>query len=92
MSYDELMQVLGALEQKVETLVDTVQQLRRERDQLEEELVNAKHTLQETENRLEASQEKLAEIYEQTGSTNSHKEEIRRRISALVDKINQMEE
>ncbi len=91
MSYEELMQVLGALESKVETLTGTVQRLKVERDQLKQELSNTKRSLQDTEGKLEASEKKLAEMSQQAGSDDSHKEEIRQRINALIEKINQLE-
>lgn len=91
MSYDDLMQVLGALESKVDTLTGTVQRLRVERDQLKDELSNTRHALQETENQLEISKQKLNEISEQSGSNDSFKDEVRQRIYALVEKIDQLE-
>jgi len=100
MSYDELMQVLGALESKVGDLSKTIQRLKMERDQTKEELSKIQRNNETLQKELKASQNRVHELESQiqAGDTNAasqhdeNREEIRQRIHALVEKISRLEE
>lgn len=77
MTNDKLLEVLGALDKKVEDLLLNIQELKEERDLLKQNLDEV------TRHRDELSL--------QLNSSDSAKTEVKQRIQAILQKIEQME-
>jgi chromosome segregation ATPase len=74
MSEENLVQALEALDQRVEELVNTISDLRHERDVLRLE--------------VEESNKAREELDTQLHSLNGNKNEIKNRIASIIEKIN----
>jgi len=77
MSIENVLEILDALEQRVEELVGTVRVLKTERDQLRQKLEEAEQQRDGLNRDLASFQESRAEV--------------RQRIQAMIDKIEQLE-
>ena len=81
-------EILARLSERVERAITTIQELRRERDQLKKRLETAEEKLREREE----SSEKLTAVEEEHQKFRAERDEIRSRIQSILGTLESLDE